>query len=405
MVVGLEGVKVVETAGVLAGPMAGRLLADWGAEVIHIEHPVRGDIWRSQNRIQVGKRIIVSDIDYGSQNHNRNKRGVTLDLSNDNGREIIYKLLEKADVFISNFRQQELKKFKLEYKNLSQLNPRLIYANISGYGRKGPDKNSPAFEATGYFSRSGMFHLLQVPGTHPTQNPMALGDYVTGLVLAYGMMAALFMRERTGIGQEVNTSLFRSGIFALSFDIAGALATGQDRQQIDSKDTENALGTFYQTKDGRWLRLALHQPDPYWPQFCRAIEREDLEHDPKFESFEHRIKNHVALFHILTDIFQAKTSAEWKVRLTEAVLPWAPVQNLPEVIADPQARVNDFFVTLDHPTYGRIEVVANPVELSKTPEMLRMPAPEFGQHTEEVLLEYGYTWEDIERFKQQGAIA
>jgi len=224
------------------------------------------------------------------------------------------------------------------------------------------------------------------------------------MALAYGVAIALFVRERTGIGQEVDVSLFQTGVFALSYDISGALVTGQDRQPIEREEVTNPLTVPYLTKDGRWLRLGMPQADLYWSKFCRALGREDLEHDPRFESFEPRIENHLVLFKIMEEVFLSKTLDEWRVRLTGEGISWGPVQNLPEVVADPQARANDFFVPLDHPTYGRMEVVANPVKLSKTPATVRMPAPEFGQHTEEILLEHGYTWEDIGRFKQSGVI-
>ncbi|MDD5039203.1 MAG: CoA transferase [Dehalococcoidales bacterium] len=405
MVAGLEGIRVIETASVLAGPMTGRLLADFGADVIHIEHPVRGDIARSQSAKRKDGRAIISDIDYAMQNHSRNKRDMTLDLFQDGGREIMYKLLEKADVFLSNFRPRELHKFKLDYDILSKLNPRLICANLTGYNREGPDKDAPAYEHGAYFSRAGILHVLQAPGLPPDQNPVGFGDYIAGVILAYGIMTALFIRERTGTGQEVDTSLFNAGVYALSHDISGSLVSGQDRQPIERKDFASAMANLYQTKDGRWLRLGISQPDIYWSRFCQAIERQDLEHDPRFDSFDLIIDNHIALFHILEEVFASKSLDEWKPRLDKEGLPWSPLQTLPEVINDPQARANDFFIAFEHPTYGRIEVVANPVKLSKTPETIRLPAPEFGQHTEEVLLEYGYTWDDISRFKELGVIA
>ncbi|MFC1966720.1 CoA transferase, partial [Chloroflexota bacterium] len=233
MSLAFEGIKVVETASAMAGPMAGRILADWGAEVIHIEHPVRGDIVRGQANVRRRGKAIISDIDYSGQNYNRNKRGMTLDVSKEAGRKIICKLLEEADVYLSNFRPRELEKFNLEYDTLSQLNPRLICANVSGYGRRGPDRDLPAYEPTGYFARPGMFHVLQVPGMHPPHNPLGSGDNITGLALACGIITALFMREKTGVGQEVDVSLFQTGIFAISFDIAGSLVTGQDMKQVE----------------------------------------------------------------------------------------------------------------------------------------------------------------------------
>ena len=301
MVHNLEGIKVMETASVYAGPMAGRLLADWGADVIHIEHPVRGDISRSESSKRGGK-IIQSDINYRLENYNRNKRSITLDLSLEAGRQVIYRLLEKADVYISNFRPRELKAYELEYETLSRLNPGIIHANISGYGKEGPDKDLPGYEFTSYFPRTGMLHVLQTPGAGPGFPPYGLGDNVAGMTLVCGIMTALFIRERTGVGQEVDVSLFQTGVYALSLDVAGSLVTGQDRQQVEPRDVANALVSPYRTRDDRWLYLGVSQPDPYWSRFCRAIGREDLKNDPRFATFDLKIENHVALNHVLEEV-------------------------------------------------------------------------------------------------------
>jgi crotonobetainyl-CoA:carnitine CoA-transferase CaiB-like acyl-CoA transferase len=406
MSLAFEGIKVIEAATVFAAPMAGRLMADWGADVIHVEHPVRGDSSRSpQFAGIVGGRVIMSDVDYVIENFNRNKRSMTLDLSHELGRNIIYTMLEKADVLLSNFRPRELEKFKLEYETLVKINPRIICANLTGYGSKGPDRDLPGFETTGYFSRSGIHHVIQMPGTRLAQMPVSFGDNVAGLALVYGIITALFARERTGVGQEVDVSLFSTGVYALSYDIAAALVTGQDRQPVERKDVTNVLANYYETKDSRLLFLGIAQPDVYWSRLCQAIEREDLEHDPRFASFEAKIANHVLLFDILEEAFLARTLEEWKTRLSEAMIPFAPIQTFPEVISDPQARANEFFIAYNHPTYGNMEMVANPVKLGGNTAPVRLPAPEFGQHTEEVLLEYGYTWGDIEQFKEQGIIS
>ncbi|MFC2006425.1 CaiB/BaiF CoA transferase family protein [Chloroflexota bacterium] len=410
MIFGLEGIKVVETAGAIAGPMAGRLLADWGAEIIHIEHPERGDMSRGSmsRRQQVGKyggRLILSDIDYGSQMLNRNKKSLTLDLSQDTGRQIIYRLSENADVFISNFRPREMKKFKLEYEDLIQINPRIIYANVNAYGRKGPEKDLPSWEHTSYYAKSGVHHVLQMPGSPPVQVPGGSGDNVAALALALGIMTALFSRERSGEGQEVDVSLFQTGIYAIARDVSGALVTNQDRQPIERVDITNPLMNSYQTKDGRWLVVGISLPDTYWSSFCRFIRREDLEHDPRFASFDPRVENHAALFHILEEVFRSSTLDEWRIRLKDTGLPISPVQSLLEVITDPQAKANDFFVPLDHPAHGCMYVVANPIKLSKIPATIRVPAPEFSQHTEDILLEHGYTWDDIVQFKEKAVIA
>jgi crotonobetainyl-CoA:carnitine CoA-transferase CaiB-like acyl-CoA transferase len=400
----LGGIRVMETASVYAGPMAGRLLADWGAGVVHIEHPVRGDIARSESAKRVGK-AIVGDVNYRLENFNRGKRGMTLDLSAEGGPDVLRKLLSTADVFISNYRPRELNRFGLEYDTLSRLNPGLICANVTGYGKRGPDKDLPGYEFTSYFPRSGMLHVLQTPGTLPIQPPLGLGDNVAGLALALGIMTALFLRERTGVGQEVDVSLFQAGVYALSLDVAGSLATGQDRQPVEREDYANPLVAPYETGDGRWLFLGVSQPDPYWSSFCQAIGRQDLENDPRFSSFEPRIENHAALFRVLEEVFKTRSLEEWQPRLNEAGLPWSPVQSLPEVAADPQAKANDFFATLEHPTYGSMDVVAGPVRLSRASAPSMEAAPELGQHTEEVLQEHGYTWGDIDGLKEHGVIA
>ncbi len=404
MAPGLEGVKVVQTASAAAGPMAGRLLADWGADVICVEHTIRRAqmLERRATPSRGGRRGIVSDVDYAVQNHQRNKRSITLNLSLDTSQEIIHRLLEKSDVLLSNFRPFELKKFKLEYETLNRLNRRLICAHVTGFGRKGPDKDEPGYGPCGD-ARSGFLHVLQAPGMEPAQMPISFADYLTGLSLAYGIMTALFIREKSGVGQEVDASLFNTMVWAISNDVAGGLVTGQDRQASGRIDRATPLQNTYRTKDGRWVYVMAGQ-DLHWSKVCQAIGRPELEHDPRFTSLASRGDNHLALFNILDEVFPTKTWDEWKQRLTGAGFPWALVQTIPEVINDPQARANDFFTPFDHPVYGRINLMAAPVKLSQTRETMRMPAPEPGQHTEEVLAEFGYTQDDITRFRKQGVI-
>jgi crotonobetainyl-CoA:carnitine CoA-transferase CaiB-like acyl-CoA transferase len=408
----LEGIKVIDVSQVAAVPMAARYLGDFGADVIHVEHPVNGDSFRV---IQTGMSMtagVQSEINYVWENYNRNKKSMTLDLSRELGQTILYKLIEKADVFLTNMRPFELEKYRLEYGILSQLNPGLIYGALTGYGKKGPERDAPAYDHAAYWARSGIPHRLTSrmppvpPGTPPPAFVPAFGDHMAGMTLACGVMTALFMRERTGTGQEVGVSLFQSGVYQLSYDLAGALVTRQDCTRMTSReDARSPLVTQYLTKDGRWIVLTELRPERSWSRFCQAIEREDLEHDPRFASLEAMTENGTVLMHILEEVFGSRTLEEWRPSLNAARFPWSPVQTFPEVINDRQARDNDFFVSYDHPAYGRVEGVANPVKLSKSPETVRMPAPEFGQHTEEVLLELGYTWEDIAHFQQDGIIA
>jgi crotonobetainyl-CoA:carnitine CoA-transferase CaiB-like acyl-CoA transferase len=415
--------------------MCARHLADFGADVLHIENAVSGDSWRNlQAGVGGGTAGIPSDIPYNWEAFNRNKRSVAIDLSKEGGRKIIYKMVEKADVFLTNLRLSERKKFELEYQTLNALNPRLIYASVTGHGFHGPDKDMPAYDTTVYWARSGISHLLTVPGMSGPNSRPAVGDNVAGLALAFGVMTALFSRDRTGVGQEVDTSLLFTGIYQLTFDVAAALTTGRDeleyrleafegteeeRKQRDiliddargaimrltdfnREHLPNPIANTYETRDGRSIRFNALQPDRYWSRFCKLISREELEHNPRFATLEARKENRKELFHIFRKVFLTKTLEEWRPLISD--LPASPYQTLIDVIHDPQAKANNFFLPYDHPNYGKMEIMASPVNMSKTPATIRMPAPEFGQHTEEVLLEAGYTWEDIERFKNEHVI-
>jgi len=401
----LEGIRVVDATQFAAGPTASALLADWGAEVLHIEHPVKGDGSRG---IQSGPGrgfFKQSSINYAWELWNRNKKGITIDMGQEEGKKIIYKLVEKSDVFVSNLRPYEVEKFGLKYDDLSKLNPRLIYANLTAYGQKGPDRNGPGYDSCAFFARSGILQQLAEPGTPPVMSRPCMGDHVTGLACFAGIMLALFIREKTGIGQEVNVSLLNTGIWMLGMDVQGALITSEVIRQERRTEAANPLRNHYETKDGKWLMLAMLQPDPYWPKVCKMIEREALEHDPRFDTFQHRGENNIELIKILDNIFSTKPLKEWKELLDKFGLPWAPIQGVTEVITDPQVRVNDFFTKFDHPTHGPIELLKNPIKLSKTPATIRNPAPEFSQHTEEILLDLGYTWEGINQLKEGKVIA
>lgn len=437
MELALDGIKVVDVSQVVAVPIGARHLADFGAEVIHIEHPQRGDFWRSHQAGQGGGNGVPSNVNYNWETFNRNKKSVALDLSTEHGREIMYKLVEQADVFVTNLRLFERDKFGLEYDTLSRLNPRLIYGSITGLGKKGPERNSPSFDQTVHWFRAGVTHMLTPPGASAIGFRAGFGDTVAGLGLFAAVMTALYVRERTGVGQEVELSLLHTGMYQLSFDISGALITGMDMRdvtpgQLDEEDPRvkryrqlvadsqaafnrlqdfmkesipNPLVIAHTTRDDRIIHLNVLQPDRYWARMCQAIGRPDLEHDTRFENHEARLENHEALYAIIRDAFKSRPFEEWKSRLADAGIPFGAQQKLSEVVRDPQARANDYFVPFDHPTYGRIEVLANPLNLSKTPSSIRLPAPEFGQHTEEVLLGLGYTWEDIAGLKQQQVIA
>jgi crotonobetainyl-CoA:carnitine CoA-transferase CaiB-like acyl-CoA transferase len=404
MTVGLEGIKVVETASVIAAPMAGRLLADWGADVIHIEPITQKAI--EARRTRAASKITNPGGDIMSDNTIRNKKMITLNLSKECGLEILHRLLKDADVFLANFRPYEVKKFKLEYETIDKAYPRLIYANLTGFGEKGPERDLPAYGNLAGDSKAGLLHSLTAPGSFPPQTTSTMTDLITASNLACGILAALFIREKTGKGQKVDVSLFHSMLFVLSGDITHSIITGRSRHTVDRKDASNGTGNTYKTKDGRWLMITLspHQAK-HWTQFCNAIGHPELQNDPKFDSMEHRAQNNIDLFYFLEHLFASKTLEEWKPCLNMCGYPWSPLQDFDEVINDPQAKANNYFVPFDDPTYGRVDLVSNPIRLSKMPVPPIPVAPETGQHTDEVLKKHGYTAEDIAQLVEQGIIA
>ena len=261
----LEGLRVIDASQVAAVPMCARFLADFGADVIHVEHPQRGDFFRSyQAGIGKGTAGPSSSINYVWENYNRNKRSMSLDFAQEGGRKIMYRLVEQADVFLTNMRPFEREKFAMDYDTLHSLNPRLVYASLTGYGKKGPDRNAPGYDGTAYFARAGVAHMLSPEPGVLSGYSQAFGDHVASLGITSGIMLALFAREGTGVGQEVDVSLLHTGIYQFGFEISGSLVTGQDfdGRRLGSRDeTPNPLAMFYRTEDDRLLLLAILQPD------------------------------------------------------------------------------------------------------------------------------------------------
>jgi len=426
----LEGITAIDVSQIAAVPMAARHLADFGARVIHVEHPVRGDAWRGFQAAQG-----LSDVPYLWEHFNRNKRSLALDISTPQGQQVLYHMVERSDVFFTNLRLWERDKYHLGYEDLKACNPRLIYGSLTAFGKKGPDRNNPAYDATSYWSRSGLQYLLTTPGMSAPAFRGAFGDNVTGLGLALGVMIALYDRERTGVGQEIDVSLLQMGLYQMTFDIGGVLASGgqfekkrfsryqetedmkaeRERlmeeakgplarlQEYYRRNAPNPLAVPYETRDGRTISFVAVHADRNWPLVCRLIGREDLASEERFQTIEGRKEHKSELYDILKEAFAARTLADWRESLRG--IPCAVVQTADEAINDPQARANDFFVKLEHPTYGSMEVMASPINMSETPSTLEMPAPEFGQHTEEVLLEFGYSWEGIAALKAANVIA
>lgn len=395
----LEGVKVIDVSQVAAMPIAGRILADYGADVIHVENPTTGDVFRH-------------DGDEIWENFNRNKKGITLNLKQTTGQEILHRLLKNADILLCNLRPFEQERYRLTYDELKLLNPRLICTYLTGYGKEGPEKDMPGFDHTGFWARSGVSHrvrslapVLQKPGTITPAFFNAFGDTATGMILVSGVMMALFNRERTGEGDEVTTSLFQAGIYQQTYDIGRSLVTGADCETVDRNEVRsNPFFNQYLTKDQRLLLLSGTNAERYAPKYFTAIGRTDLVDDPRFGTTELILDNHAEIKQILRDAFGSKTLAEWRPVLDEAIAPYSPVQTYLEVLNDPQAEANHFFVSYDRGERGEFKGVASPISLRNYPSEVRRPAPGFSEHTDEVLQESGYSMEEIVEFKAQGVV-
>ncbi len=394
----LEGIRVLDLTQHAFGPRAAAYLAEMGAEVIKIENAEGGDPARGEDRM---KGIPIGRYNAYFEQSNRGKRSIAIDLRNERARQVAHKLVESSDVFVTNLRVAGLERLGMDYATLSRVNPRLIYAIGTGWGLRGPARNRGAFEATG-FAACGLASSLVERDYCPPQCPPAAGDYTASTFLAYGIMLALFHRERTGEGQMVHASLLGSLVTVASCCIDICLIAGQDMFG-GLRESENAVYNCYQTRDKRWIQVALVQDERTWLEFCEAIDIEHLIDDPRFNTAEARRDNNAALISVFDEVFFTRDQSEWIERLERYDFPWAPVKYFTELASDPQLLENDYIVSLDDPEVGEVKVAGVTVELSKTPGKIASKAPELGQHTEEILLELGYNWDDIAAMKEEGA--
>ena len=399
----LEGIKVVEIGAAVAVPIAGMLMGSWGAEVIHVESPGRGDMQRHAGQ-SLSAWTQFSEINYLWEHVDRNKKSICVNLASPEGQEIIHRLCAEAGVFLNNLRPYEMGKFNLSYEAVSKRNPKIIYANLTGYGLRGPEKNAGGFDSVAFWARSGVMEMMHDPDAAPNISRAAYGDSITSLSLLAGIMTALFARERTGIGQQVDVSLYNTAAWVLGFDITGCLVTGKDAMRPQRKTMSNPIRNHYPTRDNRWIMLGMTNAQTYWPEFCRAIERPELENDPQYADFDARQRNAVELVRLIENIFLTKTYAEWKDILGKHKLVWSPVCTPLEVTRDEQAIANDFFGELELPVHGKIKVLSNPIKLSKTPAGAQRRAPGLGEHTDELLAKLGYDPGDIQRMKEAGIV-
>ncbi len=400
----LRGIRVIEVGGAVAVPVVGMLMGSWGAEVIHVEPPGKGDNWRHVLGQGMAGWAKPNPVNYYWEHADRNKKSLALNLAAPEGQEILHKLAASADVFLNNLRPYEMEKFRLTYGILSKINPRIIYANLTGYGQRGPEKNTGGYDSVAFWARSGVMDLMHDEGVAPNISRPGYGDSITALSLLAGIMSALYIREKTGVAQEVEISLYNTAVWALGFDIAGCLITGEDAVRPQRKTMGNPIRNVYETSDHRWIMLGMTNAQHYWPAFCGAIDHPEIEKDPRFATYEVRSKHAGELVSLLDGIFRSRTYAEWIETLSKSKIVWSPVTTPLEVTRDRQALANEFFVDWDHPEYGPIKVLNNPIKLSETKAEITMAAPKLGEHSEEILKGLGYTDSEIQALKASGAI-
>ena len=389
----LAGVRILDFTRYQQGPFATVLLSDLGADVIKVEEPTKGDLGRSLGLQPDGFCAYFQAL-------NRNKRSLTVDTRTEEGREIIYRLVPETDVVADNFRPGTMKRFGLDHESLAAINPRIITASASGFGPKGPHAQEPSFDSIGQAMGGHMIAQGGGPGMEPEAVIGGMADQVGAMIFALGICAAIAARELHGVGQHVDTSLLGSQLALQGLGLTGFLRQGAQRP----RDTRwNPLFTHYPCADGLYLSLGLLDPR-WWPAFCETLEREDLLADERFAEPGDRIGNRLELLDELHRTFARKPREEWLRLLKAAGLPCGPVNDYAAVAREPQVIANEYLTTLEDPSLGAIGIVGTPINMSETPSGPRSTAPELGQHTEAILLELGYGWDDIERFKDANAI-
>jgi crotonobetainyl-CoA:carnitine CoA-transferase CaiB-like acyl-CoA transferase len=386
------GIRVVEMAQWVFVPVAGATLADWGADVIRIEPP-GGDPYRALMTQGIGAGT-GSGVNLSIALANRGKRSIAVDIKTAEGRAVLDRLLETADVFLTNFRPGALERLGLDPTTLRDRYPSLVYARGHGYGARGPDADRAGYDNSAFWARGGMAHVLTPPDRdYPINQRGALGDRNGAMALAFGIAAALLRRTRTGQGSTVDVSLLATAMWTLSSDVLQALGGGQPRATT-TRVAVNPLVGAYRTKDGRHIQLVFLEADRYWPDFCRLIGREELVDDPRFSDLAARAEHLAECVALLDEEFTGRTFAEWKGLLGTLDAPWAPVQAVEELLDDPQVVANGYIGEVSVPDGPAYRLPTVPVQFDGRPPVPTR-APEHGEHTEEVLLELGYDWDRI----------
>ena len=394
-----SGLKVVDFASFIAGPGAAVILSDFGADVIKVEPP-SGDTWRIGYKIPPQPRATDN---YPWHLNNRNKRGLALDLKSTQSGAIVERLAKWADVVVVNTPHPARRKLKLTYEDVKLANPRVIYADVTGYGDKGPDADLPGFDITAYWARSGLLSLTRDAGAPPTLPVAGSGDHATAVSLYSAIVTALYRRERTGEGSYVTTSLLASGIWASAVAIQGALVDATFYPLHDRLNPPNAIFNVYKSQDDSWFVIVL-TPDK-WPALANGIGRSDLLTDSRFGEPRNLVKNSAALTAILDEAFGSQPMAHWRQVFEHGHITFGVVRAPLEVVTDPQLRANDIVVPLEG-AGGKLQfTISSPIQVHGVDKVPARRAPEIGEDNDEILRDLGFDAKQIDSFRANGVVA
>ena len=400
----LAGVRVIDWTIWQQGPVCSAMLGDMGAEVIKIEQRGTGDPGRYIGA--VGGKESSDRPNWYFEANNRNKQSISLDLKQPEGREGVLEMVRKSDVFVQNFRKGVNERLGLDYESLKQVNPKLVYASATGYGPEGPDSAEPSFDYLG-LARSGIMNAAGEPDMPPLSLAGGIADQMGAIMMAYGIMTALVARERHGVGQEVHASHLGSMAFLQGLSLSMKLMAGFAFPRTARARAFNPLWNHYRCGDDQWIALAMLQADRYWADLADAIGRPELATDERFADMPARSLHAEACVAILDEAFGSRPREAWIKALREHAgdFIFTIVNSVDDLPDDPQMKLNGYLAEFDHPQFGPTSMVGLPVELKETPGSIRAPAPELGQHTEQVLMEIlGWDWDRIQELREKQVI-